>query len=319
MSDFSDTDLIDDFDEQEKMLEMFVSGSLESLDEIENDLLTLEDQGEDFDDDLINKVFRAAHTIKGESGFINLVTIGKLAHSIEGILDKIRDHELIPERSLVSLLLESFDELRNLIQEIETSEEVDVSSYIERLKQFDPSYEATAEVAPLVPEKVEVVEAPIVESSQVVEKPKRVLPESPAESSPNAHVLVIDDDPSICKLVKFHLGKAGIECETVYSYDDAVSLMTKRLFHVVVLDIDLQTHSGFDLIKVLKGINPLSQIMMLSGNVNSMNVIDALEHGAFDFFSKGGDFKKLSATVKEALHRAIRWLPLMKQRAKLHA
>ena len=48
---------------------MFVNHAVELLSEIETDLLQIEEEGDDVDSELINKVFRAVHTIKGESGF----------------------------------------------------------------------------------------------------------------------------------------------------------------------------------------------------------------------------------------------------------
>ncbi|MCG8701375.1 MAG: Hpt domain-containing protein, partial [Bacteroidales bacterium] len=70
----------------DEILQSFVEESREHLADIENDLLTIEEGGADIDEDLVNKVFRAAHSIKGGAGFMGLETIKDLAHKTENVL-----------------------------------------------------------------------------------------------------------------------------------------------------------------------------------------------------------------------------------------
>jgi two-component system chemotaxis sensor kinase CheA len=52
--------------------------------------------GADIDEDLVNKVYRAAHSIKGGAGFMGLTTIKDLTHEMENILGKVRSREMVP-------------------------------------------------------------------------------------------------------------------------------------------------------------------------------------------------------------------------------
>jgi chemotaxis protein histidine kinase CheA len=324
---------MDNAEEHQMMVDMFVSNALEQLDQIENDLMTLESQGGNFDTNLVNKVFRAAHTIKGESGFINLKTVGKLAHAIEEVLDKMRDRELLPTSNTVSVLLHGFDDLRNLIQEIETSESVDVSGMVQSLKEVLQKKSESKTVAPALvsPVKpvVEVVTTipsakPVAVPLKTIDKPSSIkepvtITNSKKSKAQPALVLIIDDDPLMCELLAHHLNKGGISIDVAVNAQQAREKMHQSFYRVVLCDINLgidpskqnKITSGIDLITDLKQIYPLTQILMLTGNVTAPNVLNSIEKGATDFISKRDSYDRIVSTVKETLVRAERWSPLM--------
>ncbi len=122
--------------EDDETLQMYIEESLDHLGDIESDLLTIEEAGENIDLDLVNNVFRAAHSVKGGAGFMGLTTIKDLAHHLENVLGLIRNRELIPDSTRISVLLKGFDELENLLKNIETSNEIDVSHHISALENI---------------------------------------------------------------------------------------------------------------------------------------------------------------------------------------
>ncbi len=121
--------------DNEKIIEEFTVESQEHLADVENDLLAIEAAGADIDLDLVNKVFRAVHSIKGASGFLGFTTIGELSHSLENILNLIRNKELVPTSAIVDALLRAADALRGLINDIHHSNEADVSEHVDALKK----------------------------------------------------------------------------------------------------------------------------------------------------------------------------------------
>ncbi len=122
--------------EDDETLQMYIEESLDHLADIESDLLTIEEGGENIDFDLVNNVFRAAHSVKGGAGFMGLSTIKDLSHSLENVLGLIRNNELIPDSEKISVLLKGFDELENLLRNIDTSNDQDVSDHIVSLEQI---------------------------------------------------------------------------------------------------------------------------------------------------------------------------------------
>ncbi|SLM27797.1 CheA signal transduction histidine kinase [Desulfamplus magnetovallimortis] len=125
--------------EDDEILQMYIEESLEHLSDIESDLLTIEGEGENIDIDIVNNVFRAAHSIKGGAGFMGLTTIKGLAHSLENVLDLIRNKELVPTPNRISVLLTGFDKLESLMQNIQTSNDEDVSDITDALANITKS------------------------------------------------------------------------------------------------------------------------------------------------------------------------------------
>ncbi|MFA6010203.1 MAG: chemotaxis protein CheW [Desulfobacteraceae bacterium] len=119
--------------EDDETLRMYVDESLEHLSDIENDLLTIEEGGADIDEDLVNNVFRAAHSIKGGAGFMGLTVVKELSHNLENVLGMVRTRDMVPTPEVISILLKAFDKLHDLIQNIHSSNEADVSVHIESL------------------------------------------------------------------------------------------------------------------------------------------------------------------------------------------
>jgi len=122
--------------EDDETLQMYIEESLDHLGDIESDLLTIEEAGADIDLDLVNNVFRAAHSIKGGAGFMGLTTIKDLSHHLENVLGLVRTKELIPDSNKVSVLLKGFDELESLLNNIESSNDVDVTDHIAALENI---------------------------------------------------------------------------------------------------------------------------------------------------------------------------------------
>ena len=119
--------------EDDETLRMYVDESLEHLSNIENDLLSIEESGADINEELVNNVFRAAHSIKGGAGFMGLNKIKDISHNLENILGLVRSRELVPTPDIISILLKSFDKLKDLIVSVETSNDIDISEYINAL------------------------------------------------------------------------------------------------------------------------------------------------------------------------------------------
>ncbi len=119
--------------EDDEILKAFIEESLEHLTDIEADLLAVEKRGADIDEDLVNKVFRAVHSIKGGAGFMGLAVIQNLAHVAENVLGLIRSRKLVSTPEVVNALLLAADELQQLLTNVGTSNEVDISAHVSTL------------------------------------------------------------------------------------------------------------------------------------------------------------------------------------------
>ncbi|MBS1825943.1 MAG: chemotaxis protein CheW [Acidobacteria bacterium] len=139
----------------DELLQDYLAECREHLATIEADLLTIEQNGEQIDEQLVNRVFRAAHSIKGGAGFFDLGIIHQLAHRIENVLDLIRSRQMMPTPEIVNTLFRSFDKLRDLLDHHQDSGSADISEYVEALTGLVECALPLAE-KPSVKQKVEV-------------------------------------------------------------------------------------------------------------------------------------------------------------------
>ncbi len=119
-----------------ELLTEFVIESQEHLSDMEQKLLTLESQGDSMDISLVNTVFRAIHSIKGAAGFLGLDVLQGLAHREEEILNRLRNHELRPTSVVIDSLLKATDRLKGLLDDIDSSNEQDVSEHLAALEKI---------------------------------------------------------------------------------------------------------------------------------------------------------------------------------------
>jgi two-component system, chemotaxis family, sensor kinase CheA len=114
----------------------FVIEAQEGLADVERQMLAIEAGGADIEPDLVNAVFRTMHSIKGTAGFLGLERIGSLAHRLEELLNLMRNRELIPTRELVTIMLNAADFMSDLIESVDTSNDVDISVHVQALDTF---------------------------------------------------------------------------------------------------------------------------------------------------------------------------------------
>jgi len=127
-------------DLNDELLVEFINEAREHLTNIESDLLAIEDGGASIDVELVNKVFRAAHSIKGASGYFGLNKVKELAHCAETVLDMIRSKKMSPNAEITNLLLAAFDRLREMINLPGESDRADIEELVDSLTVLASSY-----------------------------------------------------------------------------------------------------------------------------------------------------------------------------------
>jgi len=103
-------------DEIQELLEDFLVEAFEMIEEMDQDLVELENTPDDLD--LLNKIFRVAHTIKGSGSFLNFDKLTRLTHHMEAVLDKARKGELTITPDIMDVILESVDAMKGILEYI---------------------------------------------------------------------------------------------------------------------------------------------------------------------------------------------------------
>ncbi len=102
------------------LLESFLQEARENLSFIDQNI---EDLGSG-DNELVNAVFRAAHTLKGGSGIVGFTSVKEITHHAEDLLDMIRDGDVQATEEVIESLYNAFDEVMNLIEAAEDTEDI---------------------------------------------------------------------------------------------------------------------------------------------------------------------------------------------------
>ena len=121
-------------DEFEEILQDFLVESFELIEQLDQDLVELETRPDDLD--LLNRIFRVAHTIKGASSFLNFDTLTHLTHHMENILNLARHGDIIIDAGVMDVILESIDLMKALlvrIRDTRADDGLDVSACVTRL------------------------------------------------------------------------------------------------------------------------------------------------------------------------------------------
>ena len=131
----------------DEILSMFIEDSSEHLANIETALMDMERHGADIDEELVNTVFRAAHSIKGGAGFLNLNNIRDLSHKLESLLHLIRSREVVPDTRVINQLLAGFDRLLSLVVAGPASDGQDISQLLDSLSGLTAEHLTTEQRA----------------------------------------------------------------------------------------------------------------------------------------------------------------------------
>ncbi|EJU4026660.1 response regulator [Campylobacter coli] len=103
-------------EDMQEILEDFLVEAFELVEQIDHDLVELETNPEDLE--LLNRIFRVAHTVKGSSSFLNFDVLTKLTHHMEDVLNKARHGELKITPDIMDVVLESIDRMKTLLNSI---------------------------------------------------------------------------------------------------------------------------------------------------------------------------------------------------------
>ncbi len=126
----------------------FVGEAKEHLANVSDDLLALEQGKGDSSRYRIDRLFRALHSVKGGAGFFGCRRIEELAHVMETVFERMRQGAIAVEAAAVDALLAGADRILTLLDDVEHSNDADVSPLLERLRRIVP---ADVPPPPLVP------------------------------------------------------------------------------------------------------------------------------------------------------------------------
>ena len=113
-------------------------------------------------------------------------------------------------------------------------------------------------------------------------------------------VLLVDDEKDFVDSLSERLRLRDFEVETAYNGDDALALVQKTDFDVVVLDVLMPGKDGIETLREIKNIKPLIHVIMLTGNATVETAIEGMKLGAYDYLMKPTETKDLVKKISKA-------------------
>src|SRR5690625_1090450 len=118
-------------------LDVFIDESMEHLDVLYNQLLALEKKPTE--KNVIDEIFRAAHTIKGMAATMGFEDLANLTHNLENVLDEIRDGNLSVQTYTIDVLFAAVDHLNSMVEDLASGGDGkrDVQRVLEQLENIE--------------------------------------------------------------------------------------------------------------------------------------------------------------------------------------
>jgi DNA-binding response OmpR family regulator len=130
---------------------------------------------------------------------------------------------------------------------------------------------------------------------------------------PTIDVLLIDDEERFLKTTKMLLDKEGYRVCTAADGWQGMDQLKTRSIDVVVLDVKMPGIDGIDVLRRIKELAPLVEVIMLTGHSTLDTALRGLQLGAYDYLTKPCDIKELKLKIKAAHERRSAMLERMQK------
>ena len=116
-------------------------------------------------------------------------------------------------------------------------------------------------------------------------------------------VLVVDDEKLIVKGIRFSLEQDGMDVDCAYDGQEAIDLATNNKYDIILLDVMLPIHDGFEVCQHIREFSDVP-IIMLTAKGDDMDKILGLEYGADDYITKPFNILEVKARIKAIIRRS---------------
>ena len=116
-------------------------------------------------------------------------------------------------------------------------------------------------------------------------------------------VLLVDDERDFLEVLTRRLGKRDVNVEGVSSGEEALQYLQAKPIDVAVLDVKMPGMDGLAALREIKKLNPLIEVIMLTGHASLEVALEGMRSGAFDYLMKPAEIDELLYKIQDA-HRA---------------
>jgi DNA-binding response OmpR family regulator len=114
-------------------------------------------------------------------------------------------------------------------------------------------------------------------------------------------LLYADDEPALRELVQNHLSLEGFEVETAADGVEAIDMINKNRYDLVLLDVHMPKKDGVEVLKYIKNKKITSRLIMLTGDGDPHIVSECAKYGAMDYLTKPYNYHELIEAIDRVL------------------
>jgi len=120
---------------------------------------------------------------------------------------------------------------------------------------------------------------------------------------PKATILVVDDEPELCRALGKLLARNGYEVHTAGNGEEGLAVLREREIHLVLSDLQMPRMGGVELLKASRVISPHTEFVIITGHGTIEVAVDAMKRGAYDFIEKPFSTTTTLNVVRKALEK----------------
>jgi CheY-like chemotaxis protein len=253
---------------EDELLRLFEEEAGERLSRLSEQLFQLESEGDG--GELLDSIFRDAHSIKGAAAVVGLEDVRRVAQAMERVLEPVWRGERALSPALVGRVMSAVDGLKAIISAV-----VDGKDPSDRVASVERSLDADSGAPGETPIRMDGDPS----ERSAPDRPPRV---SPATPTGPLSVLVVDDVATVRELHRSILERSGYRVRTAADGVDALMHLTKAAYDLVLADIEMPRMDGLELTRAIRAEPSLAAIpvIVLSSRSTAEDRARSLEAGA---------------------------------------
>ncbi|MEK6679958.1 MAG: response regulator, partial [Nitrospirota bacterium] len=116
-------------------------------------------------------------------------------------------------------------------------------------------------------------------------------------------ILVVDDERSMRDFLSIMLKKAGYDVTTAIDGDEAVKILHKDIFDLVITDLKMPKVDGLQVLKTVKELSPDTVVIVITAFASTETTVEAMKEGAYDYITKPFQNDEMKIRIKKALEK----------------
>ncbi len=284
---------------EQSLKQEFLTEAVEMLDDVEAAFIQFEKNPSQ---EVIDRIFRLAHTIKGSALSVGFEHLGGFAHIVEALLSKLRGQEMQTTPEITDVLLRSNDALRTYVNLLRQ----DISAAMDTTSLAD-------EIRLLIEDAGGQVQGVLGGGGggfgffdDEPDAAPATGDNAPAQYSPLwgrriPHVMVLDDEAEFRDITTDRLKAMRVRVTICTDAFEALEHLKKSRVDLIIADVRLESMSGEEFFGRIPSGQQHIPVIFYSGHVAPHDVQRLMDLGAFDFLAKPAHATRFHAAVQNAL------------------